>query len=497
MNVFRYFILTLLVCKSAIVLAQDPNPPLITRLSVNPVSQQVEIFWVNSSAQVAGYIIYFEDISGLWIPLDTVFGIANTNYTTSSANPQNKIETFSVVAFDAFGNNSIRSSAHSTIFVNNSYSECDTSIFLDWNPYLNMVGMQAYQLKIIREDLTTGVVFPEETINIAREDTSFFMPVEYSNNYTFWLEATSTASYVSKSNRFSISSTIIDVPTFSYVNRVTVEGENSIKVTAITNSSDVSHVNIYRSYTENGFQFLSGKAERQVDDYSFVDDLVIPNRNLYFYRANPVDICGKEYDLSILTNSSDTSIAPNLMLGAQSITQENISVLTGEYDGFIEESHLEIWKEVNGQRTFLQNAYNNSVYDISIENDFGKVCIYHISTEDMLNELGRKDTVFSNQVCISKSPVLYIPKAFTPDNGDIKNDIWNITVKDEESIENYQLKVFSKWGKLIFESNSLQEGWDGTFANNFVPNGVYIFDIQIQFAQGQNLRETGRIMLLR
>jgi len=30
-----------------------------------------------------------------------------------------------------------------------------------------------------------------------------------------------------------------------------------------------------------------------------------------------------------------------------------------------------------------------------------------------------------------------------------------------------------------------------------VPNGVYIFDIQIQFAQGQNLRETGRIMLLR
>jgi len=50
---------------------------------------------------------------------------------------------------------------------------------------------------------------------------------------------------------------------------------------------------------------------------------------------------------------------------------------------------------------------------------------------------------------------------------------------------------------LIFESNSLQEGWDGTFANKNAQNGMYIFDIQIQFAQGQNLRERGRVVLLR
>jgi hypothetical protein len=74
MKVFRCFVLTLLVCNSFAVFAQDPNPPLITRLSVDPVSEQVDIYWVNSSNQVVGYIIYFEDISGLWIPLDTVFG---------------------------------------------------------------------------------------------------------------------------------------------------------------------------------------------------------------------------------------------------------------------------------------------------------------------------------------------------------------------------------------------------------------------------------------
>ena len=165
---------------------------------------------------------------------------------------------------------------------------------------------------------------------------------------------------------------------------------------------------------------------------------------------------------------------------------------------FYQLSNLPVFKLQARLFEFNEEEFNTGISELdSIENDFGKVCLYSISTEDEVNELGRKDTVFSNQVCISKSPILYIPKAFTPDNGDIKNDIWNIAINQSESIDSYKLQVFSRWGQLMFESNSLEEGWDGTFANNYAPNGMYIFDIQIQFAQGQNLRETGRIVLLR
>ena len=130
------------------VVAQDPDPPLITHISVTENNQQVEINWINSANQVVGYIIYFQDISGLWIPLDTVQGILNTTYTTSNANPQLKIETYSVVAFDALGNNSVRSGSHSTMLVDYDHSDCDTSVFLSWNKYENMVGITSYQLKI-------------------------------------------------------------------------------------------------------------------------------------------------------------------------------------------------------------------------------------------------------------------------------------------------------------------------------------------------------------
>ena len=35
-----------------------------------------------------------------------------------------------------------------------------------------------------------------------------------------------------------------------------------------------------------------------------------------------------------------------------------------------------------------------------LASDVGKVCVYLISTENVLNSLNRKDTVLSNKVCI-------------------------------------------------------------------------------------------------
>ena len=29
-----------------------------------------------------------------------------------------------------------------------------------------------------------------------------------------------------------------------------------------------------------------------------IDPFVLPDRNVYYYQSKPVDICGKEYDLS-------------------------------------------------------------------------------------------------------------------------------------------------------------------------------------------------------
>ena len=147
MRILKNLILTLLLLSALLSYSQDPDAPIITFLSVDHSTQQVEINWVNSTPNVVGYVIYFQDISGLWIPFDTVMGITNTTYLTSNASPQQKKETFSVVAIDAMGNSSVRSDSHSTVFLKFDYQNCDTSLVLFWNSYFNMFAMDGYQLK--------------------------------------------------------------------------------------------------------------------------------------------------------------------------------------------------------------------------------------------------------------------------------------------------------------------------------------------------------------
>ncbi len=497
MRIIKNLILSLSLIFTFVSYAQDPIAPTITFLSVDHSTQQVEINWVNSTPNVVGYIIYFEDISGLWIPLDTVMGITNTTYLTSTASPQQKKETFSVVAIDAMGNSSVRSESHSTVFLKFDYQNCDTSLVLFWNSYLNMFAMDGYQLKAIREEVQFGTVFPEQTTAISSDDTLFSFPIEYSSKYTLWLETISPVGYLSKSNFLEIITTDIDIPQYSYINRVSVIGKNSLEVSVLSDSDDLSHINIYKSNSENGFQFYLGQANPFDDEYIAIDPLVLPERNVYYYQAKPVDICGKEYDLPKYTPLMDTHYAYNLKLSTLSTTSEFISVESTNYNNFLSNSHLELWKEVNGEQTYLNDAYPNSVYDVNIISDVGKVCVYLISTENVLNFLDRKDTVLSNKVCISKSPLLFIPNAFTPRNQDMKNDKWQVIVYGENAIQNFNLRIYNRLGKVIFETNSIDSAWDGTINNYLAPNGVYTYNIQIDYAEGEQLLESGNIMLLR
>ena len=52
---------------------------------------------------------------------------------------------------------------------------------------------------------------------------------------------------------------------------------------------------------------------------------------------------------------------------------------------------------------------------------------------------------------------LFVPNAFTP-NGDGLNDVFKpvgIRVSD------YRFQVYDKWGKLSFDTNNFDEGWQG------------------------------------
>ena len=52
----------------------------------------------------------------------------------------------------------------------------------------------------------------------------------------------------------------------------------------------------------------------------------------------------------------------------------------------------------------------------------------------------------------------YVPNAFTP-NGDGNNDLFQIYGED---IKTVSMKVFNRWGELVYSTTNSLAGWDGT-----------------------------------
>jgi len=74
------------------------------------------------------------------------------------------------------------------------------------------------------------------------------------------------------------------------------------------------------------------------------------------------------------------------------------------------------------------------------------------------NQFGCKDTT-TRPICIAPEFTFYAPNTFTP-NGDGKNDVWmpyGIGIDPK----NYHLMIFDRWGNLLFETHTWDEGWDG------------------------------------
>ena len=74
-------------------------------------------------------------------------------------------------------------------------------------------------------------------------------------------------------------------------------------------------------------------------------------------------------------------------------------------------------------------------------------------------------------VKIYKGPDIYLPNAFTP-NGDGLNDVFRGTLVGIKQF-NY-LKIFNRWGELVFSTTDYRKGWDGLWQGKVQNNDVFI-----------------------
>jgi gliding motility-associated-like protein len=82
----------------------------------------------------------------------------------------------------------------------------------------------------------------------------------------------------------------------------------------------------------------------------------------------------------------------------------------------------------------------------------------------------------STTVNESSDPCFTIPGGLSP-NGDNANDTWSIP-----GLSSYPLavvKVFNRWGQIIYQGDSQSASWDGTYEGKEMPTADYYYTIDL------------------
>jgi gliding motility-associated-like protein len=94
------------------------------------------------------------------------------------------------------------------------------------------------------------------------------------------------------------------------------------------------------------------------------------------------------------------------------------------------------------------------------------------------NAAGCSDTVWLELEIVPEF-LVFVPNAFTPDGGKF-NETFAPMISGEWKAGSYQLRIFNRWGELVFQSFNPSGSWDGSYGSQVAPSGVYVWQLEIE-----------------
>lgn len=134
--------------------------------------------------------------------------------------------------------------------------------------------------------------------------------------------------------------------------------------------------------------------------------------------------------------------------------------------------------------------------DYSPEHTFPEQAGSYVVKLYVETESGCSDST-ERTIVIEQDPLLYVPNAFTPDENEF-NDMFLPVFSDKLMLSQFEMRIYNRWGELIFQSLDPKIGWDGTYGGKPAPDGVYTY--RVDFAESgfsKVFQLTGSVVLVR
>lgn len=104
---------------------------------------------------------------------------------------------------------------------------------------------------------------------------------------------------------------------------------------------------------------------------------------------------------------------------------------------------------------------------------------------------------FSTVIQVNEEVIYYIPNAFTPDGDEFNQTFQPIFTAGFDPYD-WNLKIYNRWGEIIFESNDHTVGWDGTYNGQLVQDGTYLWTVEYKtIATDERRTDTGHVNVIK
>ena len=93
------------------------------------------------------------------------------------------------------------------------------------------------------------------------------------------------------------------------------------------------------------------------------------------------------------------------------------------------------------------------------------------------------------------TPQFQLPNIFTP-NGDGKNEIFRPYI-GRISDEDFDITISDRWGRIVYTSEDIYEGWDGRDKNGKIAEGSYVWIANFKDVYNHKHNQNGLVQLVR
>ena len=92
------------------------------------------------------------------------------------------------------------------------------------------------------------------------------------------------------------------------------------------------------------------------------------------------------------------------------------------------------------------------------------------------------------------APDIFVADAFTPNNDGL-NDVFRATPVGIKQFD--YIKIFNRWGQIMFSSNTSESGWDGTFKGKEQASDTFVWMARGTDYLGRVIEKKGTLLLIR